>query len=147
MFLLSLYPTPSPQNKKRPEVFSYFQGCGKETLAWPKLLIYYATLSYWRFLDHKLHIDRKLLMWPKWWHHLSFPFFSRAITGPSINFIPEIMEGSKDTSQIGAILSIQWKRKNKLKDQLRCSTRLNFRTTPISFICERLKMLQIYWTQ
>ena len=36
--------------------------------------------------------------------------------------------------------SNQWKRKNRLRDdQLWCSTRLNFRTTPISFISERLK--------
>ena len=36
--------------------------------------------------------------------------------------------------------SNQWKRKNRLRDdQLWCSTRLNFRATPISFISERLK--------
>ena len=44
------------------------------------------------------------------------------------------MDGSKATSQINE------KEKNKLRDdQLWCSTRLNFRTTSISFMCERLK--------
>ena len=50
------------------------------------------------------------------------------------------MDGSKATSQIGDNSFKSMKKKNKLRDnQLWCSTRLNFRTTPISFICERLK--------
>ena len=32
------------------------------------------TLSYKRLLDHKLDIVHKLLMWPRWWHHLLPPF-------------------------------------------------------------------------
>ena len=50
------------------------------------------------------------------------------------------MDGSKATSQIGDNLFKSMKKKNRLRDdQLWRSTRLHFRTTPISFICERLK--------
>ena len=37
-------------------------------------------------------------------------------------------------------VQINEKEKNKLRDdQLWCSTRVNFRTAPISYVCERLK--------
>ena len=50
------------------------------------------------------------------------------------------MDGSKATSQIGDNSFKSMKKKNKLRDnQLWCSTRLNFRTAPISFYLSDLK--------